>query len=450
MSKKRSPEDKKPLSSGKSVRGKNPQNQVEPNKSSKADRASKQISDPHQSTPLNRLLWWEGRNFFRSYFSRGIFWGGVVGFTSVSSAIAGVALTKIDLVEQQISTRLFKHSDNIAAVEPDAIDAPLQILLVEVEYDDQAMVEFDRTSIGKSKTMLLLKLEPELNLAQVINIPLDTKANIPGIGEGTVADAYAIGGMDLLSLTIDGLNEGMRVDRYLRTSEEVFQRLTDSGKITLKKCDPKVRDCLNLAEQVIRQETAFKTIRQRFNIPTYLASFRHTVEKIEPQLDTNISTTEIMQIANFIKELESDRLNVELVPRYTSSRANTNSDRPIRSDVADNTFALTIEPRETIALDHPWQYSVAVQNTTDHPELGRRVVAYLRQQNFRDVYLVKQIPLKLKQTKIVSNYGQVEQANYLKKILGFGSLESRSNETESELILQLGEDAFNLSTDPDH
>ena len=445
MNQKRSHSSNKSSSSRKSNRAQNPQNQVESNKLLMANRAIEQIHDPHQSTPLDRLLWYEHRNSSRSYFNRGVFWGGLVSLTSICSAVAGMALTKIDFVEQQISA-LLQHPAKPVAIESDAISTPLQLLLVEVESDADAMVEFNRDSVGKSKTMLLLKVEPELDIAQAINIPLDTKANIPGMGSGTVADAYAIGGMDLLSETIDGLNEGMRVDRYIRTTSEVFQQLTNSGKITLKECDPRVRDCRNLAEQVIRQETAFKTIRQRFNIPTYLASFQTTLERIESQLDTNISTVEMMKVANFIKELESDRLNVELVPRYTPGFSIASSDRQGKLDSATATWEQSEGENENF-----FQYSsVAVQNTTDNPELGRQVVAYLRQQNFRDVYLIEQMPLKLKQTKIVTNYGRVERANYLKNILGFGNLESRSSLAEQELVLQLGEDALYLPTYSDY
>jgi hypothetical protein len=42
----------------------------------------------------------------------------------------------------------------------------------------------------------------------------------------------------------------------------------------------------------------------------------------------------------------------------------------------------------------------------------------------------------------VSNYGQVETANYLKNILGFGNLEAESTLQQPELVLQLGEDAL--------
>jgi hypothetical protein len=257
-----------------------------------------------------------------------------------------------------------------------------------------------------------------------------------------VEDAYKIGGMDLLSEAVNRLPNDFTVDRYLRTTPEVFQQLIDSGKITLQNCDPRIRDCFDKSAQVIRQQTAFKTIRQSFNIPRYLASFETAIARIEPQLDTNISVSEIISVANFIKELEPDRLNVTLLPGYTPGKTLKNNQQLATSTI-NLPKPLSSNQSSVLARKHPVQNnSVAVQNTTSNPELGRQVVAYLRERNFRHVHLVKHIPLELKQTKIVSNYGQVETANYLKNILGFGNLEAKSTLQQPELVLQLGEDAL--------
>ncbi len=51
-----------------------------------------------------------------------------------------------------------------------------------------------------------------------------------------------------------------------------------------------------------------------------------------------------------------------------------------------------------------------------------KVVNYLRQQNFGNVYLVEHIPLKLKQTQIVVNHDRLKTANYVKNVLDFGRL----------------------------
>jgi hypothetical protein len=230
----------------------------------------------------------------------------------------------------------------------------------------------------------------------------------------------------------------------------------DSGKITLENCDPRIENCGDQAEQVIRQQTAFETIRQRFNIPNYLTSFETAIAQVEPQLDTNISTAEIISVANFIKELEPEEITVDLLPGYAPIKTNKSSNpsklknRQGQGKVPtvptdQSTPWSTLDPHLLSTRNNAFQKNpVAVQNTTEHPELGKRIVAYLRQRNFREVYLVEPSPLKLKQTQIVSNYSQVEIANYLKNVLGFGTLKAESAPEQQELVLQVGEDALDL------
>lgn len=166
------------------------------------------------------------------------------------------------------------------------------------------------------------------------------------------------------------------------------------------------------------------------------------IAQAELQLDTDISIPEIISVANVIKELEPDRLTVELLSEDTSIAAKETRDRPIDNNL-EQTLRSTIKSDRVAKNSSLQNRPIAVQNTTDDPELGRRVVAYLRARNFGDVYLVRHIPLKLEQTKIVTDYGQVETANYLKNILGFGDLEAGSSQRQ-QLILQLGEDALYL------
>jgi hypothetical protein len=237
-------------------------NQVELAQLRLGDRVSEQSSNPNQINSFHQFLWFWRRHSSWSYFNQGLFWGGLVSLTSMLSAIGGATLTKIDLVEQQVSQRLQGNASALTSVE----------------------------------------------------------------------------------------------------------------------------------EQTL------------------------------------------------INELESDPIGVNFLPGSTPSKA-------IKNSQAASTIArpkpLSSDQTSVLARQHPVQDKlVAVQNTTNNPELGRQVVAYLRQQNFRHVYLVKHIPLKLKQTNIVSNYGQVETANYLKNILGFGNLEAKSTLQQPKLVLQLGEDAL--------
>ncbi|MEN9518805.1 MAG: hypothetical protein RLZZ381_1393 [Cyanobacteriota bacterium] len=164
-------------------------------------------------------------------------------------------------------------------------------------------------------------------------------------------------------------------------------------------------------------------------------------QQVSQRLQGNASVLTSIEDRTLIKELELDPLDVNLLPADAPSKAIKNNQQLAASNIDPK--PLSSDRSTMLARKHPFEHNlVAVQNTTNNPELGRQVVAYLRQQNFRHVYLVKHIPLKLKQTNIVSNYGQVETANYLKNILGFGNLKAKSTLQQPKLVLQLGEDAL--------
>ncbi|MEL6929310.1 MAG: LCP family protein [Cyanobacteria bacterium J06600_6] len=406
------------------------------------ERNSEPSSNIPQVTPLHQPLWFWLQHSRWSYFNRGLFWGGLVSLTSIFSALGGMALTTIDVVERQISQQLAGNSQNADSSQL-ALATPLQILLVEVQPNADALVGFSPASTGESKNVLLVELEPDQNFARVLNIPANSQIEIPEFGIGTVKDAYRLGGIDLLSRSLNQSSDEIAIDRYIRASPEIFKQLSSSGKINLTSCDSRLRDCSDLSAQAMRQQTVFKTIRQRLNIPGYFSSFKTAIAQVESQLDTDISMPELISAVNFIKELESDRLSVALLPEYTPLNAQLGEEGLAPNSLEPFASLKSNLERAKTNNNSLSNKSVAVQNTTDDPELGRRVVAYLRARNFSDVYLVRHIPLKLEKTRIVTNYGQVETANYLKNILGFGSLAAKSDQ-QQQMVLQLGEDALSL------
>ncbi|HEY9770658.1 MAG TPA: LCP family protein [Coleofasciculaceae cyanobacterium] len=394
---------------------------------------------------LHQPWWFWSQHESWSHFSRGLFWGGIISLTAVSSALCGAALTKIDAIERTIAQKIEANSAPESAIDRPILNRPINVLLIEDTFDTNEMIEFPDTFIGNSKTILLLRFEPQLELAQVINLPLDSSTEIPGFGAGTIALAYELGGTNLLSKVVSQLMNDLTIDRYIRATPETFRQLIASGKITFQDCDPRIRDCSDNLEQIVRQSNTFEAIRQHLNIPNYMASFKTAIVEAESNLDTNISVPEIISLANFVEELEADSISVNLLPGYTPGKTIADSHQldkfPSTQQKAkfshSNIFA---------AKSHLQDNPVAVQNTTNNPQLAMQVIAYLRHRNFRDVYLVEHIPLKLNKTRIVAHRSQVKPAHYLQEILGFGNLETKSDLRPRELTLQIGKDALYLPT----
>jgi anionic cell wall polymer biosynthesis LytR-Cps2A-Psr (LCP) family protein len=280
-----------------------------------------QISEPakdnYQINLLHQPVWFWQQHSCWSYFVRGLFWGGIIASTAIVSAGCGVALSKITAVEQTIAQTIIKPNSSVGQPESQAtLTRPVNILLIEVQPDPDDLIKFDREFVGKSQTILLLKFDPQQGLAEVINIPTDTRVKIPGLGWGTIADAHASGGTALVSQMVNQLLNDVVIDRYVRATSQTWQQLSHSGKLTLPSCDDRIQDCGNKAEQIVRQEHAFEAISQYLSIPVYLSDFQTTVTKIEPKLDSNMSVSEIMSVVNFVQELESDQISVNLLPGY--------------------------------------------------------------------------------------------------------------------------------------
>ncbi|MGL5940418.1 MAG: LCP family protein [Waterburya sp.] len=280
-----------------------------------------QANDNHQINLLHQPVWFWQQHSRWSFFVRGLFWGGIIASTAIVSAGGGVALTKITAVEQTI-VQTIKPRSSGGQSESEILEShatltrPVNILLVEVKPDSDDLLKFDHEFVGKSQTILLLKFDPQQGLAEVINIPTDTRVKIPRLGWGTIADAHAYGGTALVSQMVNQLLNGVVIDRYVRATSPTWQQLSHSGKLTLADCDDRIQDCKDKAEQIVRQENTFEAIRQHLSVPAYLNDFRTTVTKIEPKLDSNMSISEIMSVVNFVQELESDQISVNLLPGY--------------------------------------------------------------------------------------------------------------------------------------
>ncbi len=93
---------------------------------------------------------------------------------------------------------------------------------------------------------------------------------------------------------------------------------------------------------------------------------------------------------------------------------------------------------------------IAVQNTTDNPELASRLLDFLKQRDFRNVYLIDHLPIDLNQTEIIVERGNIVLADYLKKNLSLGRLElSPTSDANFELTIRIGEDAQYLNVEDD-
>ncbi|ALX50337.1 LCP family protein [Lentibacillus amyloliquefaciens] len=86
---------------------------------------------------------------------------------------------------------------------------------------------------GRSDTMILLSVNPNVKTIKMLSIPRDTRVRIPGEGEDKINHAYAFGGVELSIQTVEEML-GLSVHFYAKVNMEGFHQGIDAlGGVTL-------------------------------------------------------------------------------------------------------------------------------------------------------------------------------------------------------------------------
>ena len=402
------------------------------------------------------------------YLNRGVFWGGIFALNALISACLGAALTTIEPIDRGVrkavgnsfaiaSKEKTAKSEKIVNTSP--LTKPINLLVVEIEPTKPAPEESPRAFVGNSNTILLLQFDPQKQVAKLINIPLDSKVRIPGFGWNTIANANRYGGIPLVSQAVSQMNGGTSINRYLRATPETFKRLN----LTLEKlassneCMEETSNCTNSLQHTRQQEKFFETLRQRLQNRQQIADLTKTIKAKELKIDTNLSGNEAISIANFLGELKPKQISVSEPIEYTQYQAKSvlqreledSSDNSNYFSLQDATGSINSVPLTLSTVNrysHPFHHTrIAVQNTTDRPELGMRVVAYLMKYNFQNVSLVEHIPLNLENTEIAISSSNLRAGTYLQQVLNLGHLKLADTDSNRKLVIRIGEDAQYLT-----
>jgi LCP family protein required for cell wall assembly len=103
---------------------------------------------------------------------------------------------------------------------------PISVLILGV--DERAN---DR---GRSDTMVVMTVNPEMQSMQMVSIPRDTRTEIIGKGyEDKINHAYAFGGTDMAMATVENFLD-IPIDYYIKVNMESFKEIVDAvGGITV-------------------------------------------------------------------------------------------------------------------------------------------------------------------------------------------------------------------------
>ncbi|MGB7441993.1 MAG: LCP family protein [Coleofasciculaceae cyanobacterium] len=417
-----------------------------------------------------------GRNYFKWFF-----WSGAFVLTATISAALGATLALITplsplvtSVEQGVLFKGKKWSQNF----PYHLARPVNILVLGIDKVPDTAKNSPEVLSGRSDTMLLLRCDPTDESVKLLSIPRDTQVEIPGVGISKINDANVEGGPALTARVVSKTLNNVQIDRYVRVTTDAFRELVDLvGGVEVFVPQPmQYQDFTqNLeidleegwqtlngdqAEQfarfrdeqggdiarVQRQQILLKALRKRLVSPTVLPRLPKLIRVMQQYIDTNLSLEEILALVGFSLNLEQDDFQMVLLPgRF--SRANEYlasywiMDQAKRDEVMLKYFEQKPEISSSKDRRSLNRVRIAIQNATDNPELPYRVVQYLAEQEFYNVYIVQDWSDHLRQTEIIVQQGDLEAAANLEKVLGLGHIEPSSiGDLRSELTLRLGED----------
>lgn len=416
---------------------------------------------------------------------RVLIWTGIFGTTAVVSAAAGAAFI--------LTVPLPKSVGEVTANPPLSdlwksgfryqVSRPVTLLLMGLDEAKDIDGATETDLVGRTDTMLLARIDPDTQAINVMSIPRDTRVEIPGYGIDKINQANVEGGAELAAQTVSYNFNQVEIDRYVRVSTAAFREIVDlvggvevfvpkamqyedktqglvidlePGWQTLSGDEAEQfarfrQDNLGDIGRVQRQQILLKALRDRMLNPTVIAQLPQIVRILQSHIDTNLSTEEILALAGFGLQLDREALNMVMLPGRFSDPNEFNAsywvaDTNSTNDVMERFF--DAEPTAVLANDNTTapqrsisRLRIAVQNASRDPYMAQDVADRLRNEGFRNVYVVEDWPDFNHQTRVIAQRGDLNGADFLEAILGMGRVVADSTgDLESDFTIRVGDD----------
>ncbi len=356
------------------------------------------------------------------------------------------------------------------------VGRPVNILVMGIDRVPGAPEGSKELFNGRSDTILLLRVDPGDDSVKLLSIPRDTQVDIPGVGVTKINDANVRGGPDLVAKTVSGVLNGLPIDRYVRVDTEAFREMVDLlGGVEvyvpqpMSYVDQTQKLKINLsaglqtlngdqAEQfarfrhdaygdigrVQRQQTLLKALLKRLTNPTVIPRLPGLISGVQKYLDTNLSLEEMLALTGAGRKLSQGSFKMVMLPgRFSTPNEFVASYWIMNPEGRDRVMRQYFDATET--QPNPARpasdLKIAIQNASTRPDAANQMRGYLAKLGFYNVYLAADWSDKQNQTQIIAQQGDLNGAEELKKILGFGKIEADSTgDLESDLTIRIGDD----------
>ena len=325
------------------------------------------------------------------------------------------------------------------------VDHPVNVLVMGIDLPldlpENAPANQANVFAGRSDTMLLVRVDPTQNTANIMSIPRDTQVELPGQGTEKINYANVLGGSKLAAQVVSQNLSGVPIDRYVRVSTGAFRELVDllggvqvNVPIDMKYDDETQHLHINLkkglqtlngaqAEQfarfrndgngdigrVQRQQQMIHALREKLTNPMMVARLPTAIELFKKYIDTNLSPEEMLSLVSFGLNLQKDNLHMVMLPgRFSDPDEYVASYWLMDQTGKDQVMQEFFDISSVAVLSQRTNFDnarIAVQNASHDPALADRAAAYLQAQGFSNVYLVDDSPEQESKTQIIVQRG---------------------------------------------
>lgn len=303
---------------------------------------------------------------------------------------------------------------------------------------------------GRTDTIMLTRLNPYSNTLEVLSIPRDTQANIPGYGTQKINAANVLGGPDLTMRTVSSLLE-LPVDHYLILNlHGLVEMINELGGITVEIPKPmhymdwtaKLRidlspgfhtltgnqamgfvrfrhDALGDIGRVQRQEIFIRALLERMAQPDAWLHTPKLVSIAQTYIDTDMDLGSIISIANFMRGVPKKNRHLVMLPGHFSGTGDWVSEPDDIHKIAAKFMGSSFISAQRNEI------KLVVVNMSSDPNLANQLDRYFRNKGYTWVLIKRREsePNPRQHTRVIAQRANPEDANQvLADLNGTGEL----------------------------
>lgn len=411
-----------------------------------------------------------------------LLWGSLLVGTAAVSALVGAAIALTVPLPGFLggdANRAASFGDLWQAGFRYQVTRPVNILVMGIDEVPNAQPNSEATFAGRTDTLLLVRVDAEAGTVNVMSIPRDTRVQIPGFGMDKINQANVLGGPELVAQTVAYNLGNIQIDRYVRINTSAFREMVDlvggieaNVPTRMEYTDRTQGLYIDLypgwqtlngdqAEQfaryrkdsgdigrVQRQQILLKALRERLTNPTVIPKLPQALRVLQRYVDTNLTLEEMLAIANFGLEIESNQLQMVMLPGRFSTPAEFNASYWLPNWEASATVMQSFFQAEGVSIyadnsqaSYVADLSIAVQNASGQPDQAASVARYLGENGFNNVYVIDDLSTTMTRTEVVAQRGDVDSARTVESLLGVGmALSESTGDLNSDITIRVGQD----------